>query len=143
LANVNGETFVAAAQGAPWMLSHGWGNQVDTFAGPGTNNAVADGGYSYDRSEYNTFTIVLDTTEPMWSVSFYVNGQATGSSYSYSVNPNITHIGIGNEYYTFDNAYQVDSITLSAVPEPGAVALVTGGLFMLTFRRRKGTALQA
>ncbi len=140
-ADPNAQTFTIAGQGAPWMLSHWWGNDVGTFAGPGTDNSIPDGGYTYDRLVYNTFTIVLDTTEPMWTVSFFVNGQPTGSSYSYSVNPNITHIGLGNEYYTFGNAYQVDSITLSAVPEPGAVALVTGGLLLLTLRRRKGLTL--
>jgi hypothetical protein len=140
-ADPNAQTFTIAGTGAPWMLSHWWGNDLGTFAGPGTENSIPDGGYTYDRLVYNTFSIVLDTTEPMWKASFYINGQATGDSYTYSVNPTITHIGIGNENSIYGNSYHADSITLSAVPEPGAVALFTGGMLLLTLRRRKGLPL--
>jgi hypothetical protein len=80
------------------------------------------------------YSITLDTTGANWTFSFSGAG-ITDPTKVYTLAANsITAIGIGS---AGDNT-KVGNLTLTAVPEPGAYALLLGGVGMLTmFRRRR------
>ena len=88
-----------------------------------------------------TFTIILDTSNAAWTVSYLVNGVAAGSTYTYLTNPTISYIGFGN----FSTARgSVDNFTLTAVPEPATFALaLIGGLGLFIRQRRRLTAINS
>jgi hypothetical protein len=92
--------------------------------------------------------LVLDTTNPQWVASLYING-TLDEQFSYTGNPTATGIGIGTSYFggdassiTFGETTLTDTVT-AAVPEPSTWAMLMlgfAGLGFMAYRRkdRKG-----
>ncbi len=61
-----------------------------------------------------TVELVLDTTASQWEASEYVNGTQVGTTYTYSSNPSITAIGIGQTTLSSSTGIQWNYLTLQA-----------------------------
>lgn len=142
--------------GAPWMLMRG-----QTWPGGGTGlMTVANTVQAFPRDVENganmlptlgdpgqpgpyagTFRIILDTSNTYWTVTF--GFKETGGvfqdfyTHNYSEsdpNPNITHVGIGA---VSNGAGSVDNFSLTAIPEPSSLALISVlGVGLVTRRKR-------
>ncbi len=103
-----GSTYV---NGNPWTyLTEGSGG--DFFfptRATSTGNATL-------MSSAGTYTVqlVLDTTGSSWAASEFVNGTQVGTTYTYSSNPNITAIGIGQTTLSSSSGIQWKYLTLQA-----------------------------
>jgi len=104
---------------------------LNTELDTGTSNTVWD------------IQITLDTTTPLWSVDYAarVAGDAGAftsiASGAYTVNPTINYVGISANG---TGANDVDTFSLTVIPEPGTYALLAGcfGLSFVMLRRRRG-----
>jgi len=126
-----GTGFYSAPNNAsPWML-YRVNSEVKTYAGSGTAGSAIEGNYGGTI----TLSIELDTTAAQWTAEWFVNGSSVRAE-AYSTNPTITHVGFGRE----DGASStLTSFSLTAIPEPGAHALLAGltGLVFVMLRRRR------
>ena len=108
---------------------------LQTFFGGNTNGANAPS--TTGNTGFTTFQIVLDTTTPLWNFAFEKNGTAFTTG-SFSTNPAITNIGIGN-ISGLTGSYQ--SLSVTSTPEPGAGAVVLlGGAGLLSPPRARGAS---
>ena len=86
------------------------------------------------------YAIELDTTNPLWTVSFFVHGNPIPvSTQAYATNPSIGAVGIMSWTPSYDgNAAYVDNFKLSVIPEPSSSLLFTmiGTLALLRRSRR-------
>lgn len=118
--------------GAPWMLVRGSNRQFQNFAQGGNRGNVNGPGFGM-TNVIDYLSIVLDTTTPLWSVSWQTNGVQM-LSYTYTANPTINYVGFGA-----DNTVGVlDNFTLlDTVPEPSVAGILAlgGALFGLCFWR--------
>ncbi|MDF3129123.1 PEP-CTERM sorting domain-containing protein [Kiritimatiellaeota bacterium B1221] len=80
--------------------------------------------------------LVLDTTDTNWDISWYIDDVQAGSTYTYSSNPTITHVGFSR----LDNARSFyDDFQLAVIPEPSSLLLTfSAGLAGLLLFRRRG-----
>lgn len=122
-----------------------------------TNNATAarvfrraDGDYTIrtedgtgslvETSGSGTMKLVLDTTESAWTITTYWNDELAGATYTYTENPDITHVGFGfsgggvEEPTQFDNT--VNNFSLTVIPEPSTLGLLTASSAGLLLLRR-------
>jgi len=88
-----------------------------------------------------TFTLVLNTDTPQWTVELLVNGVQVGGTGTYTVNPsNINQLVIGSYSETADFAnVTLTNDQVAAVPEPSTWAMMVlgfGGLGFLAYRRK-------
>ena len=115
---------------SPWMLYRS-NSEVKTFAGPGVTVSEAEGNYGGTI----TMSIELDTTAAQWTAEWFVDGSSV-RVVDYSTNPTITHVGFGRENGASST---LTSFSLTAIPEPGAYALLAGltGLVFVMLRRRR------
>ncbi len=103
-----GSTFV---NGNPWTyLTEGSGGDffyplISTTTG-NSNLMSAPGTY--------TVQLKLDTTGSQWKASEFVNGTQVGTTYTYSSNPTITAIGLGQTTLTSSTGIQWNYLTLAA-----------------------------
>ena len=89
--------------------------------------------------------ITIDTTNPQWVVSLYINGNLN-EQFSYTGDPTATGIGIGTSYFggdassiTFGETTLTDTVT-AAVPEPSTWAMMVlgfAGVGFLSYRRTR------
>ena len=122
---------------APLMFVNGNGGVQAYSYGPWGYFSLGNVGNASGVS--NDLQLVLDTTQPLWTVSAFINGTPDGS-FTYNgdnyLNPSIVAVGVN-----FKNNYQYATFTnfsLSDVPEPTSLALLAiGGLLVLPRRRRQ------
>ena len=96
--------------GNPWTyLTEGSGNDhffpTRTLDNANANLMPTAGTY--------TVQLKLDTTGSSWKASEFVNGTQVGATYIYSVNPNITAVGVGQTTLTSSTGIQWNYLTLS------------------------------
>ncbi|HEV2454431.1 MAG TPA: hypothetical protein VGY98_09220 [Verrucomicrobiae bacterium] len=74
-----------------------------------------------------TVQLVLNTTGSSWTAAEYVDGAQVGSTYTYSSNPLITGIGVGQTTLSSSAGIQWNYLTLSATGS-GSVNTVSGNV---------------
>jgi len=112
--------------------SSGTSKEVVSFNVPpsATDDRVSHG--AFDPAV--TLSMVLDTTESNWSTEFFINGSSVRTHTFTGGNPTINHVGFGR----VNNATgPIDSFQLSAIPEPGSLALLGAGVGLLLLWRRR------
>ncbi|MDY0164989.1 MAG: PEP-CTERM sorting domain-containing protein [Thermoguttaceae bacterium] len=115
----------------PWMVMRGNGKVTTFTTGTAGRVDVIDSGHTDARP----VAIVLDTTSPLWSVEWFVDGESK-RTHSFTANPTINYVQLGaNIDITKMGAF--DNFSLSFVPEPSTwLALLTGMMVLATWRRR-------
>ena len=110
--------------GNPWTyLTEGSGGDF-FFPTRGTST-----GNAQDMPSAGTYTVqlVLNTTGASWTASEFVNGTQVGTTYTYSSNPIITGIGVGQTTLTSSTGIQWNYLTLSSTGS-GSVNTVSGSV---------------
>jgi hypothetical protein len=81
--------------GYDWMiLTEGSGN-LQCFTGPaGTGQVFNQNGFFPAGPGSHVVQVILDTTGPLWSAAFYVDGVQAGTTQTYAANPPIGAVGI-------------------------------------------------
>jgi hypothetical protein len=103
-----GSTYV---NGNPWTyLTEGSGGD---FFFPTRATSTANAALMPTAGTY-TVQLVLNTTGSQWVASEFVNGTQVGTTYTYSSNPSITAIGIGQTTLSFSSGIQWNYLTLQA-----------------------------
>lgn len=126
-----------------------------SYAAKGVGNAYASGSTPFTTgatfgtagtvSDPITLTITLDTTAAQWTTTYSALNLSTSTvlgtgSFTYTTNPTITSIFIGDIIY----GGVVDNLSLTATPEPNSIALlgmallVSGSLIRLRAARSRG-----
>jgi len=123
--------------GWAWMLARG-NNDGAAFVGPGpTNGATLEGSASLgiDTADTHTYRIVMDMTNGtnIADLSYFVNDTLWASATERDLS-GLQYIQLGK----VENASGIlDSLSLTAIPEPSALALLgLAGLLMALRRRR-------
>jgi hypothetical protein len=118
----------------PYLQLNSYNGGVQTVSGVShTFAALSNPGGSYTGTE---FSIVLDTVDPEWTVSFYQGLTQLGTTYTYTTgNPVINDIALGTDTY---DAGVYSNLTL--IPEPSTWAMMFGGLALLGFCVRRKLA---
>jgi hypothetical protein len=126
-----------SGNGMPWAVKRGTASifgttAFDTFSflGPSVFGTAQHGVPSGPQPSATDFKIVLNTTTPLWSVEWFIDGASVRTA-SYVSNPPITRVGI--QRFESTNG-SVDNFSLTVVPEPGGVLLL--GLIALHAMRR-------
>lgn len=122
--------------GAAWMVYRANGAVLSYYT-DNTDTGVNQGTYTGTRD----LAVKLDTTGALWNLEYFINGNSvrTVSGVSPMTVSQIRIEQIGDA--TLTGGSRVSSFSLSAVPEPGSLALVSGlvaGLSVLSRRRRQG-----
>ena len=103
-----GSTYI---NGGPWTyLTEGTGGD---FFYPLRSTSTANSNLMSSPGTY-TVQVVLDTTGSSWKSSEYVGGAQVGSTYTYSSNPEITAIGVGQTTLTSSTGIQWNYLALTA-----------------------------
>lgn len=135
-ANSENQWHAAGNAVGPWLLQRGNGgpDADDVFAGPNTSNSLP--GSTSGNTDWQTYSIVLDTTAAQWTASWYRDTTQLGTTFTYTTNPtSIAYVGFGNG----NVAGLVDNFSLSVVPEPNSMVLALFGVigvWRMTRRRR-------
>jgi hypothetical protein len=155
--NTTSENFVAN-NGSPWLLFRLSGPVV-VFAGPSNTNQLTNGGTTVPspatvnatRDTPHVFTMILDTSLPLWTVNASIdnvavdlNGSNAGLAYTFATNPTtIRYATMAAGYNTLAGTGTVDNFSLNftAVPEPSSMLLVASGLGLLAWRQRRRRAV--
>jgi hypothetical protein len=118
------------------LISKGTG-AVQDFAGLGTANGSTGG--TVTAGQFNSFDIFLDTTGAAWKVAWGINlpagstiANANAGTFTYSTNPSIGLVVIGSNKLTG----AVSDFSLTAVPEPASLSLLSLAALPLLKRRR-------
>jgi hypothetical protein len=129
--NNTGGFFSGANNASPWML-YRKNSEVKTFNGPGATVSEVEGNFGGPTI---TMSIELDTTATQWTSEWFVDGSSVRTE-TFASNPTITHVGFGREDGVSST---LSSFSLTAIPEPGAYALLAGltGLVCVMLRRRR------
>jgi hypothetical protein len=119
--NATGGRFTDAPVGYDWeILTESSGN-VQTLTGPGgSGQIVSTGGFTGNSPATHTAQVVLDTTGPLWTDTWYVDGVQMGQSYTYSANPPIGAVGITQDPITTPGDIEWDTFMLTQYA-PGGV----------------------
>ena len=117
-----------------WVLQRGpdtGGNyQDESYYVPGP---VLSGMAYYGKiAGPQTWKIVLDTTAAQWTVQWFVNDTPLAAPYTYSTNPTINYVALG-QYSTATGS--VDDFQLTVVPEPATIGMLITGGAIAVFRR--------
>jgi hypothetical protein len=143
------ETQTNAFQGAgtidpsPWMLWRSTrdttlGNDLRMFMGPNTlggDTLAVDPGLS--PAGNHTLSIVLDTTAALWTSDFQLDGVSQWKE-TFTANPTINQVRIGRNGGV---GFNVDTLSLTVVPEPATVGMLgLGAVLTLLVRRFKNRA---
>jgi len=100
-----------AISGNPWTyLTEGSGGD---FFFPTRATSTANATLMPSTGTY-TVQLILDTTATQWTASEFVNGTQIGTTYTYSPNPNITAVGIGQTTLTSSTGIVWNYLTLAA-----------------------------
>ncbi|MBC2592646.1 hypothetical protein H5P28_00070 [Ruficoccus amylovorans] len=108
----------------------------------GTNGTAGDGlsgnPLSSGLGKTVSISVILDTTEENWVMSYAINGTPVTGTYTFNVNPTINYIGFGS--YTNATGF-VEDITLTTnIPESSTTTLILAGAvlgLMLIRKSRK------
>lgn len=104
---------------------------INLFLGLGTGNGFAGNPVAAAVTGTQTLSIVLDTTATLWSVEWFQGASSLGTM-DYTANPTINNLFIASNAGA---GFDLDSMSLTVVPEPSAALL--GGLGMLAMLRRR------
>ena len=107
----------SSAGSIAWTLRNYTGN-TEFFGGANTANPVYNAVPSgpINAGSYN-YTQVLDTTGSKWVITAFWNGVQIGTPFTYSANPPIAGLGVGQHTETgIPPTYQWTSLTFSATP---------------------------
>lgn len=97
--------------GGPWgYLTEGSGGD---FFFPTRATSTANAQLMPSPGTY-TVQMILDTTASQWTASEFVNGTQIGTTFTYSANPAITAVGIGQTTLTSSTGIQWNYLALSA-----------------------------
>lgn len=99
-----------------WTLRNFTGN-TEYFGGADASNPIYNATPTgpVNAGSY-TFTQILDTTGSKWVATAFFDGVQLASPFTYSANPSIAAVGIGQHTETVNSAYQWTSLTLSGAP---------------------------
>ena len=104
-----GSTYVS---GNPWTyLTEGSGGD---FFFPTRTTTTANANLMPSPGTY-TVQLILDTTGSQWTSSEYVNGTQIGTTYTYSPNPEISAIGVGQTTLNSSAGIQWNYLALTAI----------------------------
>ena len=126
----SGSFFGAGNNANPWFFYRSSG-EINARAFPATGGSDDIGGYTGTQ----TLSIVLDTTETLWSVAWFDGVDSDPvHTWDYTENPTINWVGMGRQRGAGAN---LSSFELSVIPEPSTSALIgVVALGLVAFRRR-------
>jgi len=138
------DTGATGPDGIAWMIANdATGNNEQFFSGPGASPGAGIGGAQGLMSGAGTFTLSLnlDTTGSLWTISSFIDGTQLGTAFTYTANPTIAAVGLGQNSLGAPGNVKWDTFDLSAttVPEPSAFALAGIGAAMFALLRRKNS----
>jgi hypothetical protein len=137
------DTGATGPDGFNWLIANDSGTSTEQyFSGGGTANTIGNANLLSGIGTF-TLTIDLDTTGPKWAISSFINGTQLGTNFTYSSNPTIAGVGLGqNSLSSGSSGVKWDTLELTAspVPEPSPLALTGVGVAMLVLLRRKNQA---
>ena len=129
------------AGGYAWFLTrNSTGQSQQAFNGPSTSNATGISGDIVDPTQPVTISLVLDTTAATWTAQYFLNGVQQGGVFDLAATANTGIGGIGFSHdrsATANAGGTLSAFTLSAVPEPSALALLGLGGLACVFRLRR------
>jgi len=114
------------------------------FLGPGSALPQPWNGDVADPTQYVDLDILLNTDGPNWTVQWLINGQPQGTPVAFATpgNPGIGGVGMSRDTDPNSSGSFVETsyfrLTYMAVPEPGTMAVLALGGWMLISRRRSG-----
>jgi hypothetical protein len=124
----------------PWLLlrtTSGSGQNSDdlqVFPTATSSGQSISSGANSGTLNPETVSIVLDTTQTDWVASWYINGSQAGTSYTYTTNPTINAVFFGEYNASYGS---VSNFSLTAVPEPCSLLILSVGMLGLLGRRRR------
>lgn len=125
-----------------WALTRNNPTQNDqqAFVGPNTSGGLSNfNGDLVDSSQPVEIKIVLDTTAPTWTAEFFLNGVSREVvNVPDAAKTAIGGIGFSRDRNATDNpGGQIQSFSLTVIPEPATGALLLTGLLGLCLIRQR------
>ena len=113
----NAQFNQSGINGYDWALLVENSANTEYFAGASGNNSIFNQNSAFSPiTGIHTLTLILDTTSNKWVTVGYVDGVQMGQNYTYSSNPTIGAIGVGQHTLTVNplGYFNWTSLTLSA-----------------------------
>ncbi|MFN3167092.1 MAG: PEP-CTERM sorting domain-containing protein [Phycisphaeraceae bacterium] len=136
------DTHATAAAYAWIAIANSLGQDQQGFLGPGATLSQPWNGDVVDPTLYADLDILLNTAGPNWTVQWLINNSPLGVPVAFAApgNPGIAGVGMSRETDPDTSGSFVETsyfrLTYTVVPEPGTMAVLALGGWMLVRRRR-------